>query len=65
MKARFRVVLISFVALCLCNVVSAQQVSWMKLMTPQVGWAANIKHLNWTTDGGVHWNDVAPSMSRE
>ena len=50
-------------ALCPLITASGQEISWMKLMTPQVGWAANLSHLYWTTDQGGHWKDVAPAMS--
>jgi hypothetical protein len=35
----------------------------MKLLTAQVGWAATVSHLYWTTDQGGHWKDASPAMS--
>jgi probable HAF family extracellular repeat protein len=49
--------------LCLCAVPSAQiagQIKAMKLLTPDVGWAATNKKLFWATDGGKQWNDITP-----
>ena len=38
----------------------------IKLLTPQVGWAANSADLFWTTDAGNHWETRTPrSASKE
>ncbi len=49
--------------LCLLNTTQAQQagrIESMKLLTPDVGWAATNKKLFWTTDGGAQWKDISP-----
>jgi len=38
----------------------AGRIESMKLLTPDVGWAATSKTLFWTTDNGAHWADVTP-----
>lgn len=35
----------------------------MKLLTPDVGWAATTSQLVWTTDGGAKWKDVTPKIA--
>lgn len=35
----------------------------MKLLTPDVGWAATTSQLFWTTDGGAKWKDVTPKIA--
>jgi hypothetical protein len=47
----------------LCLPAFSQRVQSMKLLTPRTGWAQAGKHLYWTTDGGEHWQDVAPPES--
>jgi photosystem II stability/assembly factor-like uncharacterized protein len=50
---------------CLCATVSAQQagrIESMKLLTPDVGWAATARNLFWTVDSGQHWKDIAPKF---
>ncbi len=37
----------------------------MKLLTPEVGWAATSKQLFWTTDGGVQWKDITPKLNHK
>jgi photosystem II stability/assembly factor-like uncharacterized protein len=37
----------------------------MHLLTPQVGWAASSRQLFWTTDAGLHWNDITPAMASQ
>jgi hypothetical protein len=32
----------------------------MKLLTPEIGWAATRSHLFWTTDAGRKWTDITP-----
>jgi len=32
----------------------------LKLLTPEVGWAADPQRLFWTTDGGGDWKDITP-----
>jgi photosystem II stability/assembly factor-like uncharacterized protein len=38
-------------------------VQTMKLLTPQVGWAASSRQVFWTTDAGLNWNDITPPMA--
>jgi probable HAF family extracellular repeat protein len=33
----------------------------MKMLTPQVGWAASQNRLFWTVDGGGNWTDITPT----
>jgi hypothetical protein len=35
----------------------------MKLLTSQVGWVANERHLFWTTTAGESWKEITPKMS--
>jgi photosystem II stability/assembly factor-like uncharacterized protein len=63
MKSLFGMAITSLLALILVDATSAQQVQSMKLLAAQVGWAHSGRHLYWTTDGGVHWKDIAPSQS--
>ena len=54
--------------LCLCATVSAQQagrIESMKLLTPDVGWAATKHKLFWTTNGGARWSDITPKLDRK
>jgi photosystem II stability/assembly factor-like uncharacterized protein len=56
-------VLSVLLTLCLCCATQAQEVGRiesMKLLTPDVGWAATSKKLFWTSDGGAHWKDITP-----
>jgi probable HAF family extracellular repeat protein len=53
-----------FVLSCFCTISSAQQagtVESMKLLTPEVGWAATHYQLFWTRDSGRHWTTITPS----
>jgi len=55
-------------AICLCFTASAQQagrIESMKLLTPDVGWAATGKKLFWTTDGGAQWRDITPKLDHK
>ncbi len=43
--------------------ISAQtggRIESMKLLTPEVGWAATNQELFWTSDGGAQWKDITP-----
>ena len=54
--------------LCLCGGAPAQQsgrLESMKLLTPNVGWAATKSHLFWTADGGAQWKDITPRSSHK
>ncbi len=54
--------------LCLFNDTQAQQagrIESMKLLTPDVGWAATNKKLFWTTDGGAQWKDITPKSDHK
>jgi photosystem II stability/assembly factor-like uncharacterized protein len=54
--------------LCLCTTISAQQagrIESMKLLTPNVGWAATNKKLFWTNDGGAQWKDITPKLNHK
>jgi photosystem II stability/assembly factor-like uncharacterized protein len=56
-------VLSLLLTLCLCADVSAQKaggIESMKLLTPEVGWAATSSRLFWTDDGGAKWKDITP-----
>jgi photosystem II stability/assembly factor-like uncharacterized protein len=55
----------SVLSLCLCTGVSAQQIESMKLLTPEVGWAATAQKLFWTTNGGAQWKDITPKLKHE
>jgi len=37
----------------------------MKLLTPEVGWAATGQELYWTTDGGAQWRDITPKLQHK
>ncbi len=63
MKSLFALAIVTLVALIPFDGASAQQVQSMKLLSAQVGWAHSGRHLYWTTDGGTHWKDIAPSQS--
>lgn len=54
-----------WLALFLCSAVSAQQIASMKLLTPEVGWAATAQKLFWTTNGGAQWKDITPKLKHE
>lgn len=59
-----------FAALTLffCDSSTAQQaggIESMKLLTPDVGWAATRSHLFWTTDNGAHWKDITPKLKHK
>ena len=52
--------------LCLFHNTQAQQagrIESMKLLAPNVGWAATKQKLFWTTDGGEQWKDITPKTS--
>jgi photosystem II stability/assembly factor-like uncharacterized protein len=54
--------------LCLFHDTQAQQagrIESMKLLTPDVGWAATNKKLFWTTDGGASWKDITPKLNHK
>ena len=56
------------ITLCLSAIVSAQsagRIESMKLLTPDVGWAATNKKLFWTTDGGAQWKDITPKLDHK
>lgn len=58
-----RTILSLIVTTYLCIAASGQQagrIESMKLLTPNVGWAATNKRLFWTTDAGAQWKDVTP-----
>ncbi len=41
------------------------QIQSMKLLTPEVGWAAANQKLFWTTNGGVQWKDITPKLNHK
>jgi photosystem II stability/assembly factor-like uncharacterized protein len=43
---------------------TAGRIESMRLLTPDVGWAATLSHLFWTTDDGLHWTDITPKASK-
>ncbi|HKH97827.1 MAG TPA: hypothetical protein VJ999_01860 [Candidatus Sulfotelmatobacter sp.] len=43
----------------------AGRIESMKLLTPDVGWAATNSQLFWTTDGGGKWKDITPKSSHK
>lgn len=54
--------------LTVCIAASAQQagrIESMKLLTPDVGWAATNKKLFWTTNGGAGWKDITPRTTEQ
>ncbi len=54
--------------LCVCSATQAQQagrIESMKLLTPEVGWAATNKKLFWTVDGGASWKDITPKADHK
>jgi photosystem II stability/assembly factor-like uncharacterized protein len=56
-------VLSLLLTLCLFHDTQAQQagrIESMKLLTPNIGWAATNQKLFWTTDDGAHWKDITP-----
>jgi photosystem II stability/assembly factor-like uncharacterized protein len=42
---------------------NAERLNKIKLLTPDVGWAATSSHLFWTLDGGGKWTDITPATS--
>lgn len=43
----------------------AGRVESMRMLTPEVGWAASTgSHLFWTTDGGRRWRDITPGGAK-
>jgi photosystem II stability/assembly factor-like uncharacterized protein len=54
----------TLMALFLCRIADAQITS-MKLLTPQVGWAATTQKLYWTTDDGASWKDITPKLDHK
>src|SRR5216684_2501104 len=56
--APFAVVLASTLLL---SAVAFAQVESMKLLTPEVGWAANRQRLLWTITGGNQWKEITPT----
>jgi photosystem II stability/assembly factor-like uncharacterized protein len=56
--------LVLFVAVAL----TAQQVGRiesMKLLTPDVGWAATSRKVYWTTNSGSTWRDITPKLDHK
>jgi photosystem II stability/assembly factor-like uncharacterized protein len=54
--------------LCLFRDTQAQQagrIESMKLLTPDVGWAATKHKLFWTTNGGGRWSDITPKLEHK
>ncbi len=54
--------------LCLFHDTQAQQagqIESMKLLAPNVGWAATKQKLFWTTDGGAQWKDITPKLNHK
>ncbi|MGA8442246.1 MAG: hypothetical protein WB762_31455 [Candidatus Sulfotelmatobacter sp.] len=37
----------------------------MKLLTPDVGWAATSKTLFWITHSGMQWKDITPKLDHK
>src|SRR5216684_7615817 len=67
-RVRASLVLSLVIATCLSTVVLAQQagrVESMKLLTPDVGWAATSQKLFWTIDAGAHWKDITPKLNHK
>jgi len=62
MRMTARIVRVVLVGLSFC-LSSSAQITSMKLLTPQVGWAANGQSLFWTADGGTHWKDITPQTT--
>jgi photosystem II stability/assembly factor-like uncharacterized protein len=65
---RVRFVLSLLLTLCLGTAALAQQggrIESMKLLTPNVGWAATKDKLFWTTDGGAQWKDITPKVDHK
>ena len=61
-------VLLPLLTLFLCLGSVAQQagrIESMKLLTPDVGWAATNKKLFWTTNGGSQWKDITPKLNHK
>ena len=53
--------------LSLCSSSMAQlvgRIESMKLLTPEVGWAATKHTLFWTGDAGAHWKEITPNTKR-
>ncbi|WP_425157861.1 hypothetical protein [Candidatus Binatus sp.] len=60
-----RVLLAAALILAISTNASADQVTSMKLLAPNVGWAESDGDLFWTTDGGAHWKAItAPIFDR-
>ena len=62
---RVSLVLSLVLAIGLCTAASAQRtggVQSMKLLTPEVGWAATPNQVFWTRDSGHHWRDITPTF---
>jgi photosystem II stability/assembly factor-like uncharacterized protein len=54
------------VTLCLGTALSAQQpdkITSLKLLAPDIGWAASSRRLYWTASGGGDWTDVTPKTA--
>jgi len=64
MRVVFKSLIISLIlTFCLCAISAAQQagrIESMKLLAPDVGWAAANQKLFWTVDNGSHWKDITP-----
>ncbi len=43
----------------------ASRIESMKLLTPDVGWAATKHKLFWTTNGGAQWSDITPKTKAQ
>ena len=65
---RARSVLSLLLTICFGIAARAQQegrIESMKLLTPNVGWAATKQKLFWTTDGGARWSDITPKLDHK
>ena len=65
---RVRFVLSLLLTICLGMAATAQQagrIESMKLLTPDVGWAATKHKLFWTTNGGARWSDITPKLEHK
>ena len=40
-----------------------QQITSMKLLTPEIGWTSTSERIFWTETGGFEWKDITPSKS--
>jgi photosystem II stability/assembly factor-like uncharacterized protein len=64
---RLRLNLSLLLTLFLCSAMPAQQggqLVSLKLLAPDVGWAASSTQLFWTTTDGAQWKDITPSTVR-